>query len=61
MSIPDELSRRQERLAAIASAKAEISRRAEERYAKEKEAYEQKLAERRDKEQSTRPGQPYRH
>jgi hypothetical protein len=53
MSIPDELSRRQERLAAIASAKAEISRRAEERYAREKEAYEQKMAERRDKEQST--------
>ena len=53
MSIPEELSRRQERLAAIASAKAEISQRAEERYAKEREAYEQKLAERKDKEQST--------
>lgn len=53
MSIPDELSRRQERLAAIASAKAEISRRAQERYAKEKEAYEQKCQERKDKEQST--------
>ncbi len=53
MSIPDEVSRRQERLVAIASAKAEISRRAQERYAREKEAYEQKLAERRNKEQSS--------
>ena len=40
MSIPDELARREERLDTIAKAKAEIQRRASERYAKEKEAYD---------------------
>ena len=38
MSIPEELSRRTERLKAIADAKAEIERRATERFAQEKEA-----------------------
>lgn len=53
MSIPEELSRRKERLAAITRAKAEISRRANDRYAKEKAAHEQKLAERKGREKST--------
>jgi transposase len=53
MSIPEELSRRAARLKAIAEAKAEIERRAAERFAQEKEAYDQKLAERAEKEQTT--------
>lgn len=53
MSIPEELSRRTERLKAIAEAKVEIERRAAERFAQEKEAYDQKLAERAKKEQTT--------
>ena len=53
MSIPEELSRRTERLKAIADAKAEIERRAVERYAQEKEAYDQNLAKRVEKEQKT--------
>ena len=36
MSIPAELERREKRLEAIAKAKCEIERRAEERYEKEK-------------------------
>ncbi len=36
--IPEELSRRKERISAIAKAKEEIERRAAERYAKEKES-----------------------
>jgi transposase len=53
MNIPEELSRRTERLKAIADAKAEIERRAAERYAQEKEAYDKNLAERAEKEQET--------
>lgn len=53
MSIPEELSRRTERLKAIADAKAEIERRAAERFAQEQEAYDKKLAERAEKEQQT--------
>lgn len=53
MSIPEELSRREERLASIAGAKEEIERRAAERYAKEKEEYDKKMAERAAKEQET--------
>ena len=52
MSIPEELTRREDRLASIAEAKAEIEKRAAERYAKEKEAYDQKMKERADKEQA---------
>lgn len=52
MSVPEELQRREERLAAIAAAKAEIEARAAERYAREKAAYEQKLAEQKAKEES---------
>jgi len=53
MNVPEELSRRTERLKAIAEAKAEIERRAAERYAQEKEAYDKNLAERAEKEQKT--------
>jgi transposase/IS5 family transposase len=52
MSIPEELERREERLAGIARAKAEIEARAAARYAEEKAAYEQKMAERRAKQES---------
>jgi len=51
MSIPDELARREERLETIARATTEIQRRASERYTEEKEAYDQKMAERTVKEQ----------
>jgi transposase len=44
MSLPAELTRRAERLAAIAAAKAKIAARAEERHAREQAAYEAKLA-----------------
>lgn len=53
MSVPEELERREERLAAIAQAKAAIEARAAERYAREQAAYEQKMAERKAKEEST--------
>jgi hypothetical protein len=58
MSIPDELARREKRLESIAEAKAEIQRRASERYAQEKEVYERKMAERKAKEQRSgkKPG-----
>jgi transposase len=52
MSVPEELARREARLAAIARAKAEIERRAAERQARERAVYEQKMAEREAKEQS---------
>jgi transposase len=53
MSIPEELMRREERLSAIAEAKAEIERRAAARHSAEQEAYEKKMAERANKEQKT--------
>lgn len=53
MSIPEELARREERLATIARAKKEIQRRASERYTEEKEAYDQKMAQRKVKEQDS--------
>jgi len=49
MDIPDELARREERLTAIAKAKAEIEKRATARHATEQAEYEQKLAERKPK------------
>ena len=60
MSVPEELQRREARLAAIAQAKAAIAARAAERYAREQAAYEQKIAERTAKEESTgrKPGGP---
>ncbi len=53
MSIPEEIIRREERLKAIAEAKAEIERRAALRHAAEEEAYEKKIAERSEKERKT--------
>jgi len=53
MSIPDELARREKRLETIARATTEIQRRASERYGKEKKAYDQKMAERKVKEQAS--------
>jgi transposase len=49
MNIPEELSRRQDRLAAIASAKEKIEQRAAERYAREKQEYDEKAAAREAK------------
>jgi transposase len=53
MNIPEELSRRESRLEAIAAAKAEIERRAAARFAKEQEEHQTKLAAREAKEKST--------
>ena len=53
MDVPAELSIRQERIKAIKEAKAEIERRAADRYAEERKAYEAKIAERAKKEQET--------
>lgn len=53
LSLPEELSRREKRLEVIRNAKAEIERRAEERYRVEQLEYEQKLLEREKKEKET--------
>jgi transposase len=53
MNIPEELERREKRLAAIAEAKIEIEKRAAERHAREQATYEKKIAERAKKEQET--------
>jgi hypothetical protein len=58
MSIPDELARREERLAKLAAARAKIEARAKERYEREKAEHEAKLAARKAKEKTTgkKPG-----
>ena len=58
MSIPEELARREQRLAAIARAKATIEARAKERHARERAEYEAKLAAREAKTAATgkKPG-----
>lgn len=53
MNIPEELARRESRLKAIAAAKAQIEQRAAERFAKEQQEYEEKLAARKAKEKKT--------
>ena len=53
LDIPEELARRQARLEAIAKAKAELERRAAERYAREQAEYDEKVARRREKERQT--------
>jgi hypothetical protein len=53
MSIPEELTRRESRVEAIAAAKAEIERRAQERFAKEQEEHRAKMAAREAKEKAT--------
>jgi transposase len=58
LSIPDELERREERLRAIAEAKAKIEARAAERYARDKAEYDAKMAARdaKQKETGKKPG-----
>jgi transposase len=53
MHIPEELVRRESRLEAIAAAKAELERRAAERFAKEQQEHGAKLAVRKAKENAT--------
>jgi transposase len=53
MDVPTELSIRRERIEAIKKAKAEIERRAAERYAEEQKAYKAKMAQRAEKERKT--------
>jgi len=53
MDIPEELSRRKDRLDAIAKAKVTIEERAAQRYAQEQKEYEEKVAKRRAKTEST--------
>lgn len=58
IDIPAELARREERLAAIAMARQEIQRRADERHACEVAEYEEKMARRKQREEETgnKPG-----
>ena len=53
IDIPDELARREDRLAAIKKAKEEIERRAQERFEAEQAEHEAKLKQRKDKEAKT--------
>ena len=53
LDIPDELARREDRLAAIEKAKAEIERRARERFEAEQAEHEEKLKRREEKEAKT--------
>jgi transposase len=53
MNLPDELARRETRLAAIAAAKGKIEARAQERLARERAAYEAKLAARQATQAAT--------
>ena len=58
MSVPEELARREDRLARLAEAKAKIEARAKERFARERAEHEAKLKARADKEKATgkKPG-----
>src|ERR1019366_7949310 len=58
MSLPEEIKRREDRLAAMAVAKAKIAARAEERYQRQKAEYDEKMARREAKEKETgkKPG-----
>lgn len=61
MSVPEEIARREERLGAIRKAKAKIESRAAERYAKEEQLYQAKIAAREEKKKKTGkkpPGRP---
>jgi transposase len=53
LDIPEEIRRREERLAKIEAAKKEIERREQERYKQEKAEYDQKILERSKKEEET--------
>ena len=58
MSLPEEIKRREDRLAAMVVAKAKIAARTEERYQREKAEYDEKMARRAAKEKDTgkKPG-----
>lgn len=58
LSVPEELARREERLARLAAAKAKIEARARERFAREQAEHEAKLKARAEKEKATgkKPG-----
>jgi len=61
MEIPEEIARREKRLARIQEAKAKIEARAKERYEEEKRAYDEKMKERKAKEEKSNkktPGRP---
>lgn len=53
MSLPKELKLREDRLAAMAAAKAKIAARAQERYAREKAEFDEKMNKREAKEEET--------
>jgi len=53
LDIPEELRRREDRLAAIAKAKEEIERRVRERFEKEQAEYEEKVKQRQKQEEDT--------
>ena len=53
MSLPEELSRREDRLAAIARAKAEIEARVAERHAREQAEFDEKVKRRQEHERQT--------
>lgn len=53
LDIPKELLRREDRLKAIAKAKAKIEQRAERRYERESAEYDKKMADRKKKEEET--------
>ena len=58
VSLPDEIKRREDRLAVMATAKAKIAARAAERYQQEKAEYDQKMARRaaKEKDNGKKPG-----
>lgn len=58
VSLPEELKRREDRLAAMAAAKVKIAARAEERYQREKAEYDEKMARRaaKEKDSGKKPG-----
>lgn len=58
MNLPEEIKRRQDRLASMDAAKAEIEKRAQARYEREKAEYDAKMADRAEKEKSSgrKPG-----
>ena len=53
MSLPKELKLREDRLAAMASAKAKIAARAQERYTREKAEFDEKMSKREAKQKKT--------
>jgi len=58
VSLPEEIKRREDRLAVMAAAKCKIAARAEERYQREKAEYDEKMARRaaKEKDSGKKPG-----